>query len=155
MSEGLAFMAIFIGIPAVLTWAYRSSLSHKRFMRVLELKAEMNSRLLDRVGTDPAALEFLKSDAQQQMFDVRLSEPAPRMPATYARMLTAAQLGLMLLSGGLGCLYIRTFLDRAGDQQGFLLLGTLATALGIGSILSAAVSFVAGRFLFQSAEGRG
>jgi hypothetical protein len=155
MGGNLAVMAVFIGIPWIIAWAYRGNLNHKRFMKVIELKAEMNSRLLDRVGTDPAAMQFLKSDAQQQMFDVTLSEPAPRMPAAYSRMLTAMQIGLMLLSGGLGCLYIRTFLDRTGDQEGFLLLGTLATALGIGSILSAAVAFLAGKFLFPVPEGRG
>jgi len=155
MGGNLAVMVVMVGIPWVLTWAYRSNLNHKRFMRVLELKAEMNSRLLDRMGTDPAALEFLKSDAQQQMFDVRLSEPSARMPAPYSRMLTAIQLGFMLLSAGGACLYIKNYMYSRGDQEGFLLLGTIGVALGAGSLLSAAAAFFAGRFLAGHADARG
>ena len=78
--EEIVMMVIFVGIPWCLGWIYRTNLSHKRFMKILQLKAEMNSRLLDRVGTDPAVVEFLKSDAQQHLFDVKLTDLGPRVP---------------------------------------------------------------------------
>ena len=84
----------------------------------------MNSRLLDRVGTDPAVVEFLKSDAQQHMFDVRLNDLGPRVPPPYMRMLTAVQISFMLLSAGGGLLYIREYMLGDG-REAFLFLGTL------------------------------
>lgn len=153
MGEGIAIIGVFVGIPAVLGWIYRTHLGHKRFMKVLQLKAEMNSRLLDRVGTDPAVVEFLKSDAQQHMFDVKLNDLGPRVPPPYMRMLTAVQVSFMMLSAGLGLLYIRG--DMLGDgREAFLFLGTLGVALGVGALLSAVAAFAVARMWNDLNDGR-
>jgi hypothetical protein len=151
--EALAITGVFVGIPWVLGWIYRTHLSHKRFMKVLQLKAEMNSRLLDRVGTDPAVVEFLKSDAQQHMFDVRLNDLGPRVPPPYLRMLTAVQVSFMMLSAGLGLLYIRGYMLGDG-REAFLFLGTLGVALGVGALLSALAAFAVARMWQDLNRGR-
>jgi hypothetical protein len=149
--EGIVVLCIFLGLPWVLGTVYRSHLNHQRFMKVLQLKADMNSRLLDRVGTDANALEFLKSEAQQQMFDVRLSDPTPRIPSPYSRVLTTIQVGLMLLCGGGGMLYIRQFMTHGNDQEVFLTFGTVGVALGTGALLSAVAALVIVR-VWRAAE---
>lgn len=151
--EAIVMMFIFVGIPWVLGWIYRTHLSHKRFMKVLQLKADMNSRLLDRIGTDPAVVEFLKSDAQQQLFDVKLTEVGPRVPPPYMRMLTAVQISFMLLSAGAGFLYIREFTVGPANE-GFLFFGTLGVALGIGALLSAGAAFVVARMWHDLNNGQ-
>ncbi len=140
--EPLAVLGIFVGIPMVLASIYRTHLQHVQLMKTLQLKAEANARMLDRFGSDAAFLEFLKSDAQQHMFDVKL--PDPKVPAPYMRMLTAIQISFLLLSAGLACLYVRGFMFER-DQQAFLFLGTMGVALGIGSLLSAVAAFVVAR----------
>ena len=142
--EGIVVLCIFLGLPWVLGAIYKAHLNHQRFMKVLQLKADMNSRLLDRIGTDPAAMDFFKSEAQQQMFDVRLSELAARMPSPYGRALTSIQAGLMLLCAGGGFLYIRQFY-AGNDQEVFLTFGTIGVALGAGALLSAAATVVVAR----------
>jgi hypothetical protein len=151
--EEIVLMFVLVGIPWVLGWIYRTHLSHKRFMKVLQLKAEMNSRLLDRVGTDPAVVEFLKSDAQQHMFDVRPADLGPRMPPPYMRMLTAVQISFMLLSAGSGLLYIREYMLGDG-REAFLFLGTLGVALGVGALLSAVAAFAVARLWNNLNNGR-
>jgi hypothetical protein len=146
-------MFIFVGIPWVLGWIYRTHLSHKRFMKVLQLKAEMNSRLLDRVGTDPAVVEFLKSDAQSHLFDVKTADIGVRTPPPYMRMLTAVQVSFMLLSAGLGLLYIREYMLGDG-REAFLFLGTLGVALGVGALLSALAAFTVARLWNDLNNGR-
>jgi hypothetical protein len=126
----------------VLASIYRTHLQHVQLMKTLQLKAEANARMLDRFGSDAAFLEFLKSDAQQHMFDVKL--PDPKVPAPYMRMLTAIQISFLLLSAGLACLYVRGFMFER-DQQAFLFLGTMGVALGIGSLLSAVAALVVAR----------
>lgn len=138
-----ALMVVFVGIPWVLGWISRSYWNHQQFMKVLQLKAEMNTRLLDRAGTDPTLLEFLKGDAQQQMFEVKL--PEPRLPTAYMRMLTAIQLSFLFLAAGIAFLVVRSYLVGENDQAITLFFGTLGVALGIGSMLSAAAAFAVGR----------
>ena len=151
--EDIVMMFVFVGIPWVLGWIYRTHLNHKRFMKVLQLKAEMNSRLLDRVGTDPAVVEFLKSDAQQHLFDVKTTDFGVRVPPPYMRMLTAVQIAFMLLSAGMGLLFIRR--SMLGDaKEGFLFLGTLGVALGMGALLSAGAAFVVARMWNDLNNGR-
>jgi hypothetical protein len=151
--EPLAIAVVFVGIPLVLASIYRSHLSHTRVMKILQLRAEANARLMDRFGQDPALLDFLKSDVQQQMFDVKLSEPTPRLPTAYMRMLTALQISFMLLCGGAGCLWFsRQLIVNTRDQPGFVFIGTLGIALGVGSLLSAAAAYVVAR-LWKREEG--
>jgi hypothetical protein len=135
-----------LGIPLILTGIYKTYLSHQRFMKVLHLKAEMNGKLLDRLGADPAVPEILKSDLQRDAFRVELPELTPsRMPAPYARMLTAAQVGLVLATAGGGLLYIRQFIANSGDQEAALVFGTLLLTLGIGSLLASVAAFAFAR----------
>jgi len=139
-----AIPIIFLGIPWILGWIYKSSLSHQRYLKVLQLKADMNSRLLDRAGSDPALLEYLKSDAQQQMFDVKLSEAEASVP--YMRALTAAQASFLLLAGGAACAWFAGHAQLNGDSQSvFTFLGALGIALGVGALLSAGAALVAAR----------
>jgi hypothetical protein len=144
--EPLAVLGIFVGIPMVLASIYRTHLQHVQLMKTLQLKAEANARMLDRFGSDAAFLDFLKSDAQQHMFDVKL--PDPRVPAPYMRMLTAIQISFLLLAAGVACLYVRGFMFER-DQQAFLFLGSMGVALGIGSLLSAVAAFVVARMWGQ------
>jgi hypothetical protein len=143
--EGFFVVMVMLGIPTILGWMYRTNLAHQRYMKVLQLKAEMNARLLDKIGNEPGVLDVLKGEGQQKMFEVTLPESG-RVPAAYSRMLTAAQAGIVLLSGGAGFLYIRQFMnDHPGDQMGMLVFGTMGVSLGIGTLLSAVAAFVAAR----------
>lgn len=150
MGPDIGLIAIFVGIPYVLVSAYKARLSHERFMKVLQLKSELNARLLDRVGTDPEVVSLLKSEAQHQMLDVKLTETD--MPMPYSRMLTSIQISCMLLTLGIGAFVVRVMLVNDYDQQRFAFLGTFGVALGIGALLSAVAAFTVGRMLQQARE---
>ena len=55
---------------------------------------------------------------------------------------------LGLLSAGGACLYIRNFMFE-GDREGFLFLGSMGVALGLGSLLSAIAALVVARMWGQ------
>jgi len=150
--ESFVVGMVFLGIPAILGWIIRSHYAHQRFMKMLQLKAEMNAKLLDRLGTDPGVIDVLKSDVQQKMFEVSLPEPSEKLPSAHARTLTSAQIGLVLLSVGGGFLYIRQFFLGQRDEEFVLVLGTMAIALGIGALLSAVAAYVATRLWQTDAE---
>lgn len=134
-----------VGVPWVLGWIARSGWQHQQFMRVVQLKAELTNKLVDRASTDPAALELLKSDLQQRLFDVRL--PNPPAPVPHARVLAALQASCLLLAGGVGSLVLRANLDTTGDRSALLFLGTFGVALGIGAALAGVTAFVAARMM--------
>ena len=149
--EAVFVLGIFIGIPWVLGSIFRTHLSHQRFMKVLQLRTEMNYRLMDKLGADPAMLEFLKSDAQQQMFDIKLTDPSPGSSVRHGRVLTAIQASFMLLAAGGGFLYMHHYLPidpergTRGMREAFLVFGTLGIALGIGALLSAFAAIAVAR----------
>lgn len=138
--DQIAVMVIFIGIPVALGAIYRSHLAHARFMKVLQLRAEANAKLMDRFGQDPALLEYLRSDANRELLDVRIQDTSTSVPGGYGRMLTSIQLGLVFLSGGVAVAWFSRYVTWPRDQQGFLMVGTLGAALGIGALLSAVAS---------------
>jgi hypothetical protein len=122
-------------------------------MKILQLKAEMNARLLDRLGTDPGVLDVLKSDVQQKAFEVSLPELESRMPAFQNRVLTAAQAGLVLASLGAGLLFIRPRFTYGDASEVLLVFGAIGVSLGIGAILASAAAFLASK-IWQGAEAR-
>ena len=148
--EGFFVASVFIGIPWVLGSIYRTHLAHQRYMRLLQLKADMQARMLDRLGNEPQVLEFLKSDAPQQMFDVKVAELTARVPTPYARMLTAIQIGIVMLCAGGAFLYIREYMPLRSQEE-LLVFGALGVAVGAGAILSAGAALAMAR-MFQSME---
>jgi hypothetical protein len=151
--EGFFVAGVFIGIPWVLGSIYKSHLAHLRYMKVLQLKADMNARLLDRLGNEPHVLEFLRSEAPQQMFDIKLADPSPRMPTPYSRMLTAIQIGIVLLCGGAAFLGIKPHMPLRSQEE-LLVFGALGLGLGVGAILSAGAALVMSRMWRALEEGR-
>jgi hypothetical protein len=137
-------LAIFLGVPYILASIFKANQAHQRFMKVLQLKAEMNQRLLERAGSDPAMFELLKSEAQHQLFDVRIAEPPP--PAPYMRMVNALQASFLMLAAGTACLwYGAQAPNDYGVADGFKFFGALGVALGIGSLLAAGATFLVAR----------
>jgi hypothetical protein len=143
MRDAFPILFIFVGIPLALGWIAKIFLQHQRFMKVLQLKAETNARMLDRFGNDQAFLDFLKSDGQQKMFDIRL--PGPVVPAPYLRMLTAIQLGLVFFAIGIASLVLNAHLTYPNDQHPALFFGVLGISLGVGGLLSATAAYFVGQ----------
>lgn len=145
--DGLFLTMIFVGIPWVLGWIGKTHWAHQRQMRALELRAEAQNRLVDRFGTDPNFLEFMKASGSVTLPDVPVVDNGRSQ--TYMRMLTAVQLGFILIGAGTAFLATRTYLVSHDigmrDDSVFVLFGALGVALGIGSILSAVAAFVVGR----------
>jgi hypothetical protein len=99
-----------------------------------------NDELLTYVQT-PSGRRFLESGPSP------LQEEQPRtIGAPFARILWSVQIGVVLLVGGLGLLYVsaRTFEEA---KEFFFICGVLGMALGAGFAVSAAASYVLSRKL--------
>jgi hypothetical protein len=136
------------GIAWTLTQAYRTQIRHQEFLKLLEVRAQMHTRLLDRLGADPAAIDLLKN--QQSLLDVKLPSQSGYPSSPYWRVLTSVQASGLLLCAGVGCLISRAQVEDSGDRLGFLFLGTMGIALGMGALLSGVAAFVAARLWFTA-----
>ena len=120
-----------IAIPSMFSWISWVILSTIRRYKIAKLQAEVQSKLLDKVGSGQDLLAYAQTEAGKELLQsLRVERVSP-----YGRILGALQTGIILaLFGG-------TLLLFHNRDEGFLLIGAAVTALGFGFILSAAASY--------------
>jgi hypothetical protein len=103
--------------------------------KAMAIQAEFQSKLLDKFGTSPELLNYLQSDAGTRSLQV----PALERSNPYSRILGAVQTGIIL--GTLGAAFL--FLEGrvAGGGEGFVIVGALGLALGVGFLASGMVAY--------------
>jgi hypothetical protein len=124
-----------VGFLLVLAWIIKVSLEHRRWNRATQVQSDLQSKLLDKFSTTTELMEYLKSDAGN-----RFIESATAVQANpYSRILSSVQSGAVLSLAGLAFLLMSGKMGES--EQGFILIGALAAALGVGFLISALISF--------------
>ncbi|HLE83049.1 MAG TPA: hypothetical protein VJG13_01805 [Thermoanaerobaculia bacterium] len=140
----LILMTIFTAI----VWIVRTVAINRRLLQIARLQSEMQTRLLEKFGTGQELVSYLESPAGQKFLESATIER--RNP--FGRILGSIQAGIVLGMTGLGFFFLHGRWDRA--EEGFLFLGTMGLALGVGFLLSSAAAY----FLSRSwglLDGRG
>lgn len=138
----VAFL-LFVLVLAALLWVFRIVLENNKWNRLSKMQNELYSKLLDKCSTNEELLVFFRTGAGKPFFDWAAIEPATASPLS--RVFLPLQFGIVLTVAGAGMLSFPY--AHPGDGQVFLALGTLLFALGIGLIISAAVSYWLARHL--------
>ena len=126
-----------VSLAAIAAWVIRTLVHAYRQHKTARMQVELQTRLLERFDSQEGLMGYLESEAGHRFVEsVRLEEP--KNP--YGRILGAIQVGLVLVAAGIACLFLdgRMPFD---DERGLLFLGTVGTALGIGFLISAALSW--------------
>lgn len=107
----------------------------------LKLVTEFNTRLLDRLGTVKEFHEFIQSDAGVQFMNSMGTEPVTGGP--HERILRATQIGIVMLTVGLGLFLSGRFIGYEDPEarRAFMAIGSIVLSLGIGFVISAAASY--------------
>ena len=116
-------------------WTVKIVLNHRRVLKLSALQAEMQEKTMEKLGGEGEVLEFLRSDLGFKFTDVA---PAERK-YPYAKILGSIQIGIVLLLAGPALLLLRG--SVAGAFEAFSFLGVLGIALGVGFLLSSAISW--------------
>lgn len=135
MPEPLAVTIILCTIASVLglsVWVIAVNIRRSRWGKQV---AELHSKLLDRFAGSQDLIAFLEGDAGQKYFESLAFE----IKDSVNRILNGIQLGVVLASLGLCLLVIRSSQD-SDTRNALLLIGAPVTALGIGFLISAAIS---------------
>jgi hypothetical protein len=124
-----------VGFLLVVAWIIKISLEHRRWNRTTQVQSDLQSKLLDKFSTSTELMEYLKSDAGH-----RFIESATAVQTNpFSRILSSVQAGAVLTLAGLAFLLMA---GRMGEsEQGFIFIGALGTALGVGFLISAVISF--------------
>ena len=132
MHDDIVVVPIVFGFLAWLVWAFFSTI---RRYKIAKLQAEVQNKLLDKVGSGQELLAYAQTDAGKTLLEsLRVEGVSP-----HARIIVALQTAIVMISVGAAFLLLRNRVDDA--QQGFLVLGTLCTTLGIGFAVSSGASY--------------
>jgi hypothetical protein len=125
-------------IFALAAWVLRTLILAYRQGKTARMQADLQQRLLERFGSSQELLAFLQTEAGDRFVEPLRTGEHPGSP--YGRILGAVQVGVILLCGGFGLLFLDGRLPF-DDERAFLFLGTVATALGVGFLLSGGVAY--------------
>jgi len=134
---------VFVIILGALLWVFRVSLENRRWGRVAKVQAEVHSKLLEKFGNSQELLSYMGTEPgkrflESQPFQLE-AEGARPTPYPFGRILFSMQLGMVVLLVGVGLLFLRGHVTESAEVC--LVLGTLASTVGIGFLLSAVASY--------------
>jgi hypothetical protein len=133
----MADVVSLITIPGMFCWFGWLIFSTIRRYKIAKIQAEVQLRLLDRVGSGPELLAYAQTDTGRQLLESLKVERA----SPHGRIIGAVQAGIVFLFLGAALLILRYQINVPNAEQGFGILGTLSSALGAGFVLSAVASY--------------
>jgi hypothetical protein len=126
---GIAIPTLFIS----LAWIIFSTI---RRYKIAKLQAELQHKLLDKIGTGQELLSYAQTDTGRQLLEsLKVERVAP-----HGRIIIALQAGIVLMVFGAGMLAVRNHVPDQG-AEGFTILGSLIVSLGLGFALASAASY--------------
>jgi hypothetical protein len=140
-----------IAVFSTISWVAWVLFSSIRRYKVAQLQADIQTTLLQRFDSPNALLGYAQSDAGSQFIKSMSMEIDRSTP--YNQILKGVQAGIVFIFLGGGLLRLHAW--NIGDE-GPLVFGTLALALGLGFGVAAAVSYFLSRSfgLLSRQDGR-
>jgi hypothetical protein len=116
-----------IAIPSMFAWFAWVIFSTIRRYKIAKLQAEMQTKLLDKVGSGQELLAYAQTEAGRELLEsLKVERVSP-----HGRIIGALQTGIILLLFGAALLLLHNHVSVSGE--GFVVLGTLICALGGGA----------------------
>lgn len=140
LTSVVAITSVF-GTLSFLAWVITDGLRRRRQLQVV---SEFHNKLVDKMQTSRELSDFLDSPGGSKFIDsiaMERSHPAHRI-------IRAAQVGVVVGAAGIGCRLIGAQnLIAPEAAEGFVVLGILLLSIGVGYLVSAAVSYGLSRSL--------
>ena len=129
-------MLVILGVYSLFAWVILTLLANRRLTNAARIQAELQTRLLDKLGTSQELLAYLESPAGQRLAQaVTLERGNP-----HRRILASVQTGLILTAVGGALLALRGQLG-AEDVHALTFVGAIGMSLGIGFLASAYMAY--------------
>lgn len=147
--EPITICTVMAIIGFVMVWFVRTVIEQRRWTRLSSTQTEVHNKILDRLGSSNELLEYIKTPAGTKFLEsapIPLhAEPTREIGSpSLLRALLSLQIGIIVAAGGLGALLVSLRFDKEA-AEGFFALGAIAFSVGIGFVVSAAVSLYLAR----------
>jgi hypothetical protein len=146
-------IAVFTGFGlgiGLLTWLVHTTVDYRRWKHLSKVQTEAHTKLLDRFTANDDLLAYIKSPAGAKFLEstpIRLDAGPKSLGAPLGRILWSVQGGVVLIAGGVGMDVVSRQVAPDDGAQPLQALAVLAIALGLGFLISAAMSFFLSRKL--------
>jgi hypothetical protein len=141
---GLAGLLAGSALLGVIIWVVRSVISHRRWLRVSRVQAEVHTKIMDRLTTNEDLLAYIQSPAGRRFLEAAPvsdgGDPQSRPGLPSGPILWSTMAGIVLTVLGTGFRYAAALVMTEG-QPAFQIVGIIIIALGIGFLLSAILAF--------------
>jgi hypothetical protein len=122
-------------LPGMFGWFAWLIFNTIRRYKIAKLQAEVQTKLLEKVGSGQELLAYAQTEAGRELLEsLKVERIAP-----HGRIIGALQTGIIRLFVGAALLLLHSRVSVA--DEGFVVFGTLISALGLGFALSAAASY--------------
>ncbi len=160
MMEGVTIFAVFTLILSAVVWLVRTVIEQRRWSRQSKVQTEVHTKLFDRLSSNEDLLAYIQTPAGRRFLEAAplLPSSAPSRPlgAPVSRILWSVQIGIVIVAGALGVLFVSGRVIEEVAQPLFA-IATIGIALGIGFVISSMVAYVLSRNmgLLESAPAPG
>jgi hypothetical protein len=139
MGENI-LVPFFVG--ATFAWIAWVIFSTIRRYSLAKMQSGVQMKLLEKIDSGQALVAYADTESGRRFMEsLRTEQTEPEVP--YRRILGGAQMGVVLSAFGIGMLLLHS--TGVAPEREFTIFGGLALALGLGSVLAAAVSYVLSR----------
>ena len=135
-SEAMIMIVVMPTMFVIFGWAFKTALNFLQTRAHMKHHYNLQDKVLDRIGNSPEALEYLKSDAGENLFVLASQERTN----PYTRILNALQAGAVLSLLSVGFLFLRGMIPDG--TEAFTVVGVLGLCLGLGFLVSSGVAYV-------------
>jgi len=132
-------------LPCMFSWFGWIIFTTIRRYKIAKLQAEVQSRLLDKIGSGQDLLAYAQTDAGRQLLEsLKVERVVSQAP--FGKIIGAMQAGIVLFFFGAGMIWLRGHVS-ASDQgyDAFTIFGALSIALGLGFAIAGAASYYLSR----------
>ena len=144
MNGFMFFLGFAVAALAVL-WMVRYLVEHRRWLRATRIQSEAHNKLLERFSSSTELAAYMESPAGARFLSaapMALESSPSRAPgAPFSRILWSAQAGVVLMAAGIGFLVIQRSMEYEVAQM-MGAWGTFSIAVGVGFVISGAMSYV-------------
>jgi hypothetical protein len=159
--QGVAIFFVFTVVASFLVWLIRNFLDYRRWLRLSKIQVDVHTKLFDRLTVNEDLLSYIQTPAGRKFLEsapIMVEAAGSPIGSPARRVLWAVQAGLVLGAGALGLIFVSRGVPEE-IAQAVRAVGWLSLFLGVGFLLSGAVSFLLskrlGLFGPPSAAGNG
>lgn len=137
----VVFFISFFGMISFVIWVLANAWQRRQHVKLV---TDFNNRVIERLGSMKEFSDFLHSDGGDRLMKFLTAERGSAGPR--ARILGSVQAGVVFVTVGLGLFFV-AFRATGNEHEALRVISTIVLSLGVGLVLSSAVSLWVARHL--------